>query len=371
MLPAAKAVPKELLPVLDRPTIQYVVEEAAEAGVDDVLLVTSRDKKAVEDHFDRSPELEQRLAAGGKEALLASVNALAADVQLFAVRQATQRGLGDAVNQARRHVGDSPFLCMLGDTIFSGRAQKTPVPARAPASTMPPADELKGRPIGRVLIKMGRLSREQVVQALDRQKKTGGKLGEVLVQMGFVGAADIDAALAAQRGHPFSLSTSGNPATPASLLPARQLADAYREFRTAIVGLEEVPAEKVSRYGVVGGTVVREGVLRLDTLVEKPSPQDAPSRFAIAARYVLTPAIFDCLDATAPGKGGEIQLTDALRGLLKREPVHGVVLDARRHDIGNPVDWLKTNLLFASRDPQTWAALKPVIESLARGGEGA
>ena len=270
MLPAAKAVPKELLPVLDRPTIQYVVEECAAAGADDVLLVTSRDKKAVEDHFDRSPELEQRLAAGGKESLLAGVNDLAARVKVHATRQPSQRGLGDAVNQARRHVGDQPFLCLLGDTIFSG----------------------------------------------------------------------------------------------ADILPARQLVDAYREFGTSVIGLEEVPAEKVSRYGVVGGTVVRQGVLRLETLVEKPSPQDAPSRLAVAARYVLTPAVFDCLDATPPGKGGEIQLTDALRLLLAREPIHGVVLRARRHDIGNPVDWLKTNLEFAARDGKTWDALRPLLESL-------
>ena len=273
MLPAAKAVPKEMLPVLDRPTVQYVVEEAAAAGADDVLLVTSRDKKAVEDHFDRSPELEQRLAAHGKEGLLASVNALTSKLKVHSVRQPSQRGLGDAVNQARRHVGDQPFLCLLGDTIFSG---------------------------------------------------------------------DTDA------------------------LPARQLAEAHREFGGSVIGLAEVPPEKVSRYGVVGGSVLREGVLRLDTLVEKPSPQEAPSRFAIAARYVLSPAIFDYLDQTAPGKGGEIQLTDALKILLTREPVHGVVLRARRHDIGNPVDWLKTNLLFAARDPQTWAALRPLIESLAR-----
>ena len=275
MLPAAKAVPKEMLPVLDRPTVQYVVEEAAAAGVEDVLLVTSRDKKAVEDHFDRAPELEQRLAAGGKAALLASVEALAAKVKVHSVRQASQRGLGDAVNQARRHVGDEPFLCLLGDTIFSGDA---------------------------------------------------------------------------------------------GALPARQLVEAHREFGGTVIGLEEVPAEKVSRYGVVGGTMLREGLIRIDTLVEKPSPQEAPSRFAIAARYVLSPAVFDCLDATPPGKGGEVQLTDALRLLLAREPMHGVVLRARRHDIGNPVDWLKTNLLFASRDPQTWAAVRPLVESLARGG---
>jgi UTP--glucose-1-phosphate uridylyltransferase len=281
MLPAAKAVPKELLPVLDRPTIQYVVEECTAAGADDVLLVTSRDKKAVEDHFDRSPELEARLSASGKQGLLASVAELMAKVKVHAVRQPDQRGLGDAVYQAKRHVGGEPFLCLLGDAIFSG----------------------------------------------------------------------------------------GEP-------PARQMIDAYRRVGTSVIGLEEVPPEKVSRYGIVGGSSVAEGLFKLDVLVEKPSPQSAPGRMAVAGRYLLTPAIFECLEQTKPGKGGEIQLTDALQLLLKREPIHGVVLRARRHDIGNPVDWLKTNLLFASRDPATWRALRPVIESLladdpagdARGG---
>jgi UTP--glucose-1-phosphate uridylyltransferase len=269
MLPAAKAVPKELLPILDRPTIQYVAEEAAAAGIDDVLLVTSRDKKAIEDHFDRSPELEARLHAGGKKGLLASVNELVAQVKFHSVRQAEQKGLGDAVYQAKHHVGDQPFVCMLGDTIFSG----------------------------------------------------------------------------------------GEP-------PAKQLVEAYARLGTAVIGLEEVPAEKVSRYGIVGGMSIGDGLLRLETLVEKPSIEAAPSRLAIAARYLLTPRIFACLEETKPGKGGEIQLTDALQLLLAREPVHGVVLSARRHDIGNPVDWLKTNLLFASRDPATWAALRPLMEGL-------
>jgi UTP--glucose-1-phosphate uridylyltransferase len=276
MLPAAKAVPKEMLPVLDRPTIQYVVEECADAGVDDVLLVTSRDKKALEDHFDRNPELEQRLAAGGKSSLLASIEQLAARVKVHSVRQPSQRGLGDAVLQARRHVGDEPFVCLLGDAIFSSGSSS----------------------------------------------------------------------------------------------PARQLVDAYREFGTSVIGLEEVPAEKVERYGVVGGTVLREGVIRVNTLVEKPSRDAAPSRLAIAARYVLSPAIFECLERTSPGKGEEIQLTDAIRLLLEREAVHGVVLSARRHDIGNPIDWLKTNLLFASRDAKTWDALSPMLRALLAGDDG-
>lgn len=278
MLPAAKAVPKELLPVLDRPTIQYVVEEAAAAGIDDVLLVTSRDKKAIEDHFDRAPELEARLAAGGKQALLAAVTELAARVKVHAVRQAEQKGLGDAVYQARRHVGDEPFVCMLGDAIFSTFA-------------------------------------------------------------------------------------GGEP-------PAAALVAAYQRLGTSVIALEEVPAEKVGRYGIVGGRMVGDGVIRIDRLVEKPTPESAPSRLAVAARYLLTPAIFDCLEQTRPGKGGEVQLTDALQLLLAREPIHGVVVKARRHDIGNPVDWLRTNLLFAARDPATWASLEPMVRSLLAGGGG-
>lgn len=271
MLPAAKAVPKELLPILDRPTIQYVIEEAASAGVNNVLLVSGRGKGAIEDHFDRHGELEERLRAGGKEGLLKSVNELVKRVKIHAVRQPDQRGLGDAVNQARAHVCDQPFMCLLGDTIFSG-------------------DEL----------------------------------------------------------------------------PTTQLINAARKLGTAVIGLEEVAPEKVERYGIVGGQMIDAGTIKIDTLVEKPPRDKAPSRFAIAARYVLTPAIFDCLDQTSPGKGGEIQLTDAIKLLLQREAVHGVVLKGRRHDIGNPVDWLKTNLLFASRDRALWEQIKPMLEQMLK-----
>jgi UTP--glucose-1-phosphate uridylyltransferase len=271
MLPAAKAVPKELLPILDRPTIQYVIEEAANGGVKDVLLVSGRGKGAIEDHFDRHGELEDRLKAGGKEKLLQSVIDLVRRVKIHAVRQPEQRGLGDAVNQARAHVGNEPFMCLLGDTIFSGNE-----------------------------------------------------------------------------------------------LPTMQLINAAKKLGTAVIGLEEVAPEKVERYGIVGGQMIDADTIKIDTLVEKPPKDKAPSRFAIAARYVLTPAIFDCLDQTQPGKGGEIQLTDALKLLVQREAVHGVVLKSKRHDIGNPVDWLKTNLLFASRDKALWEQIKPMLESLMK-----
>ncbi len=272
MLPAAKAIPKEMLPILDLPTIQYVVQEAADAGIRDVLLVTSRDKKAIEDHFDRSPELEARLAASGKESLLASLVALAAKVKVHSVRQPEQRGLGDAVAQARSHVGDEPFACMLGDTVFSG-----------------------------------------------------------------------------------------------SQLPLTQMTAAFDRYHTSIIALEEVPAEKVSRYGIVGGKLLDDGTFRIDTLIEKPRPEEAPSHYAICARYILTPDIFACLDNVRPGKGGEIQLTDALKLLCERKPMYGVVVLARRHDIGNPVDWLKTNLTFARRNPEMWRQIRPLVEQLLQG----
>lgn len=269
MLPAAKSIPKEMLPVLDKPTIQYVVEEAAAAGLTDVLLIVSRDKKAVEDHFDRHPELEARLAAGGKSALLASVVALAEKIRIHTTRQAEQRGLGHAVLQAKSHVGDDAFLCMLGDTIFSGEPS-----------------------------------------------------------------------------------------------PSQQLADAYKKFGTTVIGLEEVAPEKVERYGIVGGDMLDGGAIRINQLVEKPKRDEAPSRLAIAARYVLTPDIFECIERTSPGKGGEIQLTDAIKLQLSRGPIHGVVLRAKRHDIGNPIDWLKTNLTFAKRDAATWQQIEPLLRSM-------
>lgn len=283
MLPAAKAVPKELLPVLDRPAIQYVIEEAAAAGVTEAILVTSPGKPALLNHFRRARRLEEKLRSGGKQALLASVNELTARVRIKAVKQMEQLGLGHAVLQARQAVGDEVFLCMLGDTVFGGST----------------------------------------------------------------GPADVSA---------------GPP-------PARELVEAYHKFGTSIIGLEEVPLEKVERYGIVGGEVIGPGMLRIDSLVEKPKKQDAPSRFAIAARYVLTPAIFDCLDGTTPGALGEIQLTDALRLLVQREPIHGVVLSAKRHDIGNPIDWLRTNLHFAARDAATWKELRPTLDALMRAGE--
>ena len=272
MLPAAKAVPKELLPILDRPTIQYVIEEAAAAGIDDAIIITSKQKPALAQHFQPNRELEDRLQSAGRSSLLDSIDQLCKKVQFHFIDQLQQRGLGDAVLQSRHQVGSEPFLCQLGDAIFSG-----------------------------------------------------------------------------------------------DLLPARQLIDAHAKFGTAIIGLEEVSEEKVSRYGIIGGQQLDATTWKISSLVEKPSRESAPSRLAIAARYILTPTIFDCLAQTKPGVGGEIQLTDALRHLLQREPIHGVILKAKRHDIGNPIDWLRTNLIFASSSPSTWKEIEPLLRTLLTG----
>ena len=269
MLPAAKSVPKEMLPVLDKPVIQYVVEELVDAGMSDICLVVSGDKKAVEDHFDRSAELERRLEEKGRGDWLQSVTRLREAASLFSVRQHEPRGLGHAVLQAKRHVGHEPFLCLLGDTIFSGDPS-----------------------------------------------------------------------------------------------PTRQLLDAHERLGGSVIGLERVGRDKVSKYGIAGGNMLDEATMRIDTLIEKPAENDAPSDLAIAARYALSPTLFSLLEATKPGTGGEIQLTDALRELCRREPVFGVVLEAQRHDIGDPIEWLRTNLIYAARDATLWDALRPTLDAL-------
>ncbi len=262
MLPAAKVVAKELLPVLDKPAIQYVVEEASAAGANEVLLISSPAKRAVEAHFQPQQRLENAPP-------LAALRELIEKTTVRSIDQLQQLGLGDAVRHARDFAGGDAFLCMLGDTIFSG-----------------------------------------------------------------------------------------------DLLPAKQLIDAHEKLGTAVIGVEEVAPEKVERYGIIGGTEIADGVMRIDTIVEKPPLASAPSRLAVAARYILTPAIFECLDQTRPGNGGEIQLTDAIKLLLEREPVHAIVLRGKRHDIGSPIDWLKTNLIFASRDRKLWEQIAPLARQL-------
>jgi UTP--glucose-1-phosphate uridylyltransferase len=251
-LPATKAVPKEMLPVVDAPAIQYVVEEAVRAGLTDVLLVSGRNKRALEDHFDRAVELEHLLERKGDTDRLAAVQAASSLADVHYVRQGDPKGLGHAVLAAAGHVGDEPFAVLLGDDLID------------------PRDPLL----------------EQMIKVQERE---GG----------------------------------------------------------SVVALMEVPADQVSLYGcaAVEGT---GDVVTITGLVEKPAAGEAPSNLAIIGRYVLSPAVFEVLTRTAPGRGGEIQLTDALQELIDIEPVHGVVFRGRRYDTGDRLDYLKTVVRLAS-----------------------
>jgi UTP--glucose-1-phosphate uridylyltransferase len=251
-LPATKAVPKEMLPVVDTPAIQYVVEEAVRAGLSDVLMITGRGKSPLENHFDRTIELEASLEAGGKQDLLAKVQAATDLADVHYVRQGNPRGLGHAVLCAAAHVGNEPFAVLLGDDLIDARDQLL----------------------------------EQMVAV---QQEKGG----------------------------------------------------------SVVAPMQVPADQISLYGCAA--VEGSGdVVRITGLVEKPPVSEAPSDLAIIGRYVLSPTVFDVLRRTAPGRGGEIQLTDALQELGGLEPLHGVVFRGRRYDTGDRLDYLKTVIRLAS-----------------------
>jgi len=254
-LPATKASPKEMLPIVDTPVIQYVVEEAVASGITDILMVIGKGKRTLEEHFDRSFELELELEAKGKLKELESIRAISNLANIHFVWQRKMLGLGDAIRCARHHVGNEPFAVLLGDTLMQ--------------------------------------------------------------------------------------SQNGVPAT-------KQLIDVYDRFNGCVVALEEVPRARVSRYGVIAGKEIDNRIYRVSDMVEKPSPEEAPSNLVVASRYILTPDIFDYIDAAKPGKGGEIQITDALRARVAAgQPMHGCRVQARRHDAGNTLDFIKTNILYA------------------------
>lgn len=272
-LPISKAVPKEMLPIVDKPVIQYVVEEAVASGITDILIVIGRAKRSIEEHFFPNRELEDELAAKGKTEALAACQAVSHLARIHFVWQHEMRGLGDAVLYARQHVGDEPFALLMGDTIVE------PAPGAAPVT--------------------------------------------------------------------------------------RQLCDVWERHGGSAIAVEEVAPERVSRYGIVGGTEVSPGLVKANVLVEKPKPEEAPSRLAITSRYVLSPAIFDCLDHTPPGKNGELQLTDALARLITQESVYGWRYGGRRFDIGDKLGFVKTNVEFALRDPAVAGELRKYLAELA------
>ncbi|MER5378223.1 UTP--glucose-1-phosphate uridylyltransferase GalU [Streptomyces sp. NPDC002553] len=273
-LPATKATPKEMLPVVDKPAIQYVVEEAAAAGLDDVLMVTGRHKRAIEDHFDQAFELEQALAAKGDTVRLDAVRDPARLADIHHIRQGDPLGLGHAVLCARHHVGDQPFAVLLGDDLID------------PRETL--------------------LSR---------------------------------------------------------MLEVRE------RYAGSVVALTEVPPEQVHLYGCAAVEASGEDdVVRVTGLVEKPAREDAPSRYAVIGRYVLDPGVFGVLERTAPGRGGEIQLTDALQELAAAGTVHGVLFSGRRYDTGDKADYLRTVVRLACHrpdlGPEFIAWLKGFVTSL-------
>ncbi|WP_020601847.1 UTP--glucose-1-phosphate uridylyltransferase GalU [Spirosoma spitsbergense] len=270
-LPATKAQPKEMLPIIDRPTIQYVVQEAVDSGIEDILIITGKGKRAIEDHFDRNYELETRLEEKEDQLLLDEMRRLSDMANLHYVRQRELNGLGDAIRYARHHVGNEPFAVLLGDTIM-------------------------------------------------------------------------DAVI---------------PVT-------QQLIDTYAQYGGSVIAVEEVPHDKVNRYGIVGGNVLSDRILELTTLVEKPAVKDAPSNLAIAGRYILTPEIFNMLEQTPAGKNNEIQLTDALLLLLKRENLYAHRIEGKRHDIGNKLDFLKTTVEFALKRPEFATPFRAFLEEILK-----
>ncbi len=264
-LPATKAQPKEMLPVYDKPTIQYVIEEAVQSGIDDIIIVTGKGKRTIEDHFDRSFELEYHLKEKGKLDYLEEVKAITDLADIYYVRQKKQKGLGNAIACAEKHIGDEPFAVMLGDTITKGNTPNT-----------------------------------------------------------------------------------------------RQLIDVYEKYNASAISVEKVPDHKIERYGIIDGDNIENGVYKINKLVEKPSLNEAPSNLAIMGRYVLTSDIFEHIENTEPGKGGEIQLTDAM---TKLDSIYGVVFDGTSYDIGNRIEWLKSSLEFAMDDDEAKDELKNYIQN--------
>ncbi len=255
-LPATKAQPKEMLPVVDKPVIQYVVEEAISSGIKDILIITGKGKRAIEDHFGKS-ELENEF--------LNEIDEMMSHVNLLYTRQREPRGLGDAVYYAKSFVSDEPFALLLGDTI-----------------TIPEC--------------------------------------------------------------------------------TAELMRKYDEYKTSIIAVEEVPSDKISSYGIIEGKEVEKDICLVEDLVEKPLPEEAPSNLGIIGRYILTPAIFDAIAHTPTGKGNEIQLTDALR--IVREKIYAYVYRGRRYDIGNKLDWLKSNIELSLADERFNNKLKEFLRTL-------
>jgi UTP--glucose-1-phosphate uridylyltransferase len=264
-LPATKASPKEMLPIVDKPMIQYAVEEAQACGIEEFIIITGKNKRAIEDHFDTAFKLEESLKKSGKKGLLEEINRLN-HLNFAYIRQREARGLGHAIFCAKPFVKDEPFAVLLSDDIID------------------PENHL-----------------------------------------------------------------------------LKDMINLYKEFDSPILALQKVPRSEVNKYGIVDGVKVRENVFRINNLVEKPSMSSAPSDMAIIGRYILTSDTFDVLEGVSPGKGGEIQLTDALYDLLKRRQIYGYLFTGTRYDAGDKVGYLKATVDLALKNPQVSGAFKEYL----------
>lgn len=269
-LPATKATPKEMLPIVDTPTIQFIVEEALNSGIEDILIVSGHGKRAIEDHFDSAPTLEAELRKKGKLDLLAMVEETA-NIRIHYIRQRYMKGLGDAILCAKAFMGEEPFAVLLGDDVVY------------------------------------------------------------------------------------------NPQKPA----LRQLIDVYEKTGSSVLGCQMVAEDQVSSYGIVAGEPVGERLVRVTDMVEKPAKEEAPSRLAVLGRYVITPEIFTLLENTKPGKGGEIQLTDALKALAMKQFIYAYDFEGRRYDLGDKLGFLQATIEFALRREDIGDAFRAYLKEIA------
>ena len=271
-LPATKALAKEMLPIVDKPTIQFIVEEARKSGIEDIVVVDGKNKRSIEDHFDSNPELEDNLRDKHKDEMLKLVQETT-DINIYFIRQSHPRGLGDAVLTARDFIGDEPFVVMLGDDLNNINGDAEPL--------------------------------------------------------------------------------------------TKELINSYEETGASTLAVMRVPHEDTAKYGVINPSKeVMPGLYNVTSFVEKPEPNDAPSDLAIIGRYVFTPEIFDVLAKTKPGKGNEIQLTDAINTLNKTQRVFAHEYKGHRYDVGNKFGWIETNIEYGLKHPETKDELREYIKDL-------
>ncbi|CDM69204.1 UTP-glucose-1-phosphate uridylyltransferase [Clostridium bornimense] len=268
-LPATKAQPKEMLPIVDKPTIQYIIEEAVASGIEEILIITGKSKRAIEDHFDKSIELEMQLKESGKDDLLKVVEDITNLVDIHYIRQKEPKGLGHAIHCAKTFVGNEPFAVMLGDDVVDSE-----VPC------------------------------------------------------------------------------------------LKQLIDCFNEYKTSVLGVQKVAEDQVSKYGIVEGIEIEDRVYKVKNLVEKPKEGETNSNTAILGRYIITPRIFDILEHTEPGKGGEIQLTDALQTLMGEEAMYAYNFEGRRYDVGDKLGFLQATVEYALKREELKDDFREYLKSL-------